>query len=122
MIIKRRVVPPHSLILISELGRGEVPDSMNGSLIAATASCIAVGCRSEVEGETEITLGSISEVGLSTPASFSGILATPRKSVALQTIFNESIIEFAVPSEQTLVSIWVNDANEPDEIIVGLDA
>lgn len=115
------IAPPHSIVLVSELGRGEVPRSLGHSLVAATSSCIAVGCRSEVDGPTEFTLGSIKEVGIVSPPAFSGVLQTPHRVVVVQTIFNEPILEMLVPSEQTGVSIWLNDPSEPDKIIVGLD-
>ncbi len=120
MVVKRCIAPPYSVILVSELGKGAVPSSMDGSVIAATASCIAIGCRSEVEGVTEMTVGSISEIGLTTPPAFSGVLATPGKIVALQTVFNEPIMEMAVQSDRTPIKIWVNDSHEPDKIFVGL--
>lgn len=115
------ISPPHSLIIISEPGRGEIPPSLGGSIIAATASCIAVGCRSEIDGDTELTLGPLNEVGTSTHLAFSGALSTPRKSIAIQTVFNEAILEMAVSSEETRLSIWVNDLSEPDKIVVGVE-
>ena len=62
MATSTRVKPPNSLVLVEDSSGGELPTSMNQSLIAATASCVAVGCRSEDDGETEIVLGHCSGV------------------------------------------------------------
>ncbi len=122
MRITKEVAPPHSVILISEPGKGDVPPSLSGSLIAATDSCIAVGCRAEVDGPTEFVLGAIEDVDNGEPPTFSGALETPHGIVSLQNVYNESIAEMAVASTQTAVSIWLNDPNGPDKVVVGLDA
>ena len=62
MITKKHVAPAHSVVLLSELGRGEVPGFLDHSLVAATESCIAIGCKSEIDGTTEMILGPIAEV------------------------------------------------------------
>jgi hypothetical protein len=46
----------------SNCASGAIPESMGGALIASTGSCAAIGCQSDVDGETEITLGPTQEI------------------------------------------------------------
>jgi hypothetical protein len=120
MMGRAKIAPPHSVILVSEPGRGDIPILSHGSPIAATASCIAIACRSEADGATEFILGSLAEVGTDAAPVFSGVLETPGNLVALQTVFNEVIIESPVSTNNTKVTIWISDPYEPDRIVVGL--
>jgi hypothetical protein len=52
-----KIAPPHSLILIADPTEGAIPATMSGSLIAATDTCIAVGCRSDADGDTDSLWG-----------------------------------------------------------------
>jgi hypothetical protein len=57
------VAPPNSLVLISDVQRGEVPAEINSELgFGATASCIAVVCLPDMDGETMMRLRPAAEV------------------------------------------------------------
>lgn len=57
MSVTAKLAPPNSLVLLCGVGRCEIPKSMQGALILATSSCVAVSCLSEHDGETTFTLG-----------------------------------------------------------------
>lgn len=113
--------PSFSVILILDPTVGVVPESMSGKLIAATKSCVAVGCRAEDDGITRITLGSASRLNPGYPPQFSGEIETPSKVMEVQTPVGDTILKMAVPYKTTRLSIWVNDPREPDQIILGVD-
>jgi hypothetical protein len=115
-----KVAPPNSLILIEDLGGGEVPASMGGSLVVSTDSCIAVGCRSDVDGDTQFTLGETHDVDPGGHPIFRGLLKTPNRRVALVSVIGQVILEAPVPQQQTIVRVWVNHPSEPDHVIVGI--
>jgi hypothetical protein len=115
-----KVAPPNSLILIEDLGGGEVPASMGGSLVVSTDSCIAVGCRSDVDGDTQFTLGETHDVDPGGHPIFRGLLKTPNRRVALVSVIGQVILEAAVLQQQTIVRVWVNHPSEPDHVIVGI--
>lgn len=120
MTTSAKVAPPNSLVLITDSGGGEIPASMAGSLIAATSSCIAVGCRSESDGETAFTLGFARDVNPSYAPFFEGKLATPNRKIVLRSVIGQTILEQQVSGWETTIQIWVNDTKEPDSVVVGI--
>jgi hypothetical protein len=116
-----KVAPPNSLVLISDAHGGEIPEAMAGSLISSTTSCIAVGCQSDVDGETEFTLGASQQVDPGSQPAFQGRLRTPNGKITVRSVLGKTILEASVPRHETMVRIWVNDSKEPDSVIVGID-
>jgi hypothetical protein len=116
------VAPSNSLIGISDVKKGVVPTSMPESGIAATESCILVGCYPEGDGETRITLGPASDVDPGYAPAFDGQLATPTAVVRIVTIDWKPLLEARVPAAvSTRVRVWKNHARWPGEIIIGLE-
>jgi hypothetical protein len=93
---------------------------MGRSLIAATSSCIAVGCRSESDGETEFILGTTGDIDPGLHPAFEGMLKTPNRKVAVRSVLGKTILEATVSELQTKIRVWVNDPKEPDRIIIGI--
>ena len=121
MAVSKRVAPPYSVVLISDSGGGKIPDGMRVQLIVATDSCVAVGCLSEVDGETEFVLGASAEVNPGKPPTFEGKLGTPRRRLEISSVLGDSILMTPVLQSETVVRIWVNDPKEPDRVIVGIE-
>lgn len=122
-MMKIRTAPPNSLVAISDSDGGEVPDPSAFSLetrIISTDSCILVACFPEIEGETEIVLGPVSEVALPSKPALDQNLETPARKVAISTIVWKKLLEADVTSITTRVRIWTNSARWPDQVIVGL--
>jgi hypothetical protein len=116
-----RIAPPYSLVLIEDARGGEIPTSMaNGSLIASTDSCVAVGCRSEVDGDSEFILGETRDVDPGDQPRFQGTLKTPSLRIAIRSMVDQTILEMPVPQNETMIRVWVNDPNEPNRVIVGI--
>ena len=120
MTVSAKVAPPNSLVLIADPSDGEIPDTMGGSLIAATSSCIAVGCRSEIDGETDFVLGAAREVDPGNGPVLTGRLETPSRKLAVRSVVGQTILEALVPDRVTSIRIWVNDPNEPDRVTIGI--
>src|SRR5580698_11144109 len=97
MAVSKRVAPPYSVVLISDSGGGKIPDVMRGRLIVATDSCVAVGCLSEVDGQTEFVLGASAEVNPGEPPTFEGKLGTPRRRLEISSVLGDSILITPVP-------------------------
>jgi hypothetical protein len=75
----------------------------------------------EIDGETEITLGSSHEVDPGVRATYEGILETPSRGVAVLIVPNKKILETKVTTTRTRIRIWANDSWEPDQLRVGLN-
>ena len=121
MTSRTRFAPPNSIVVIEDAAGGGVPKTISpGSIIAFTDSCIAVGCRSEVDGDTEFVLGPAAEVDPGYRPVFEGNLTTPSRKVVLKSIFDEVMLQEVVRCSKSSVRIWANDQTEPDMVIVGI--
>ena len=120
MAVATRVAPTNSLILVEDSYGGKIPRSMNQSLIAATDSCLAVGCKPEMDGETEIILKHGSTVDTGDQLAFEGPLRTPSRTVVVRTTNSLTLLEMSVAGAETTLRICVNDPTEPDRITVGI--
>ena len=119
MKIDARLAPPNSLVLIMDRSIGEVPESMNGALIAATPSCVAVGTLSEHDGETSITVSDEKpDPGLGLSIVFDGDLSTPARNLAVCSVDDVPVIKTTVSSSNARVQVWANHNSEPDSIYV----
>ncbi len=115
-----RATPRNSVVLVEDSNGGDVPTSVDRSLILSTDSCITIGCRAEDDGETEITLKHGSNIDTGDQLAFEGSLRTPSRKVVVRTTHNVTLLEISVVSTETKVRIWVNDPTEPDRITVGV--
>jgi hypothetical protein len=120
MINSTKVAPPHSLVLVMDSGGGDIPESMGEGLIASTDSCIAIGCKPEIDGATDISLGSLNEMDAELIIVFDGFLPTPNRSIIVKTVFGSILVDTLVQTPKTAVRIGVNDQKEPDRVFIGV--
>ncbi len=107
-----------------DYSHGKTPDSFDGKLVAATASCIAIGTLSEVDGETLIILTDENTNGCSDKDFiFDNSIETPNHEVSVCTAMNKCLMTIQSRSNHTRVRICVNDEKEPDriEIVVNVN-
>jgi hypothetical protein len=104
-----------------DLATGRVPEEMGEKLVSATESCIAVGCRSEHDGPTEIHLGQCHEVTPSDALVFDGEIFTPSRKLSVCSIMNDEVLSAQVLGTDTHVRVFANDPMEPDRIVVLFD-
>lgn len=100
---------------------GQLPESISGQLVSSTGSCVAIGTRSEQDGETHVVLSDdfesleISECKL----VFDDEIKVPSGQLSVVDVMNRIVIGISVLNTSNLhLRIWVNDLNEPDEIII----
>ena len=118
-MITKFVRPPHSLVVIGDPEGAEIPESTNRSAISATESCVAIGCRAEDDGETEILLGRRDSLDPGQTPAFSRRLVTPSGRISIRTVLGETLLVALTGAVETTVTIWVNDDREPNRVIVG---
>jgi hypothetical protein len=112
--------PPHGLVTISS-GRTEVPRSIpDEPAIAATHDCILVGCTTNADGPTHITLDHYPPAKPSSHHIFDGWIDTPNCTVAVWTIYCRKLLETKVPTTRTRVRVWVSRLNSPDEVMIAV--
>lgn len=114
------VTPPNSLLLIMDVDSRNIPEGMGHGLVSATDSCIAIGCRSENDGPTQVCLGRADEMPLQGELVFNGKLSTASRRLVVCTILNEEILSATVSGSSAQVKVFANDLTEPDRIYVQL--
>lgn len=113
--------PPNALLLVMDPSVGVVPESMNGKLVSSTESCIAVGTRSPNDGETEVRLRSYSSPNPGLVKAFEGTINVTEPTIAICTVYGDTILKGTVDSTSPKVTIWVDDMYEPAEIEVQVE-
>lgn len=116
-----RVSPPNSLVFISDPDGGQAPIPVRGAMILSSPSCVSVGCFPEIDGETEITLGPTSEVGLDGLPDFIGTIETPNRALVVSTVEGDRILGASVPTFHTRVRIWLSHPRWPEKVIIGFE-
>src|SRR5262245_29994485 len=114
-----RIAPPNSLILIMDPAAREVPESLGGELIAATQSCLAIGTRAAMDGDTFISFGEY-EAAAHQPPVLDRIMNTPQRKLAVCTVLKEPLMTLSVPDLRTRVRVWTNDAFEPYRVRIAV--
>jgi hypothetical protein len=115
-----RIAPPNSVVLVTDATGGDPPEGMSRDLVLHTPTCIAIGCLSESDGETSITIGRADELRVASPPVFEATLQTPSRRVLVQTVLWDKILESDVSTDLTKVTVWANHPSEPDEIHIAL--
>lgn len=116
-----RIAPSNSLLFVSDVSGGKIPQITRGPWLWATSSCIAVGCYPEQDGETEVVLGKSEEVVPVDHLAFDGNLETPNRAVIVSTVEGNTILERAVSEVRTRVRIWVSHPRWPEKVVIGLE-
>lgn len=120
MIVTKRLAPPNSVLLVMDQATGEPPQKMDG-VVAATASCVAIGTLCEVDGETLVEVsdeGTSREVLSETERAFRGVIATPSRRVLVCTAALTPVAELPVSADAATVEVWTNDRSEPDRVVI----
>lgn len=94
MTLTKKLAPPNSVVLVSDVDGGEIPKTMGGSLVSATDTCVAIGCLSEDDGETEFVLAPLSELDRADKPVYEGMLRTPKHCVVIRSVLGEHCSSF----------------------------
>jgi hypothetical protein len=117
----KKVCLPNALILVMDPTTDDIPKTLGQGIIASTKSCVAVGATSDVDGETEITLGNMNDVSPEAHLLFEGQLNTEENRIAVMSPYREVLLEMAAKNKIVSVRIWVNGMIAPDRIVVGIE-
>jgi hypothetical protein len=113
-----RVEAPQGLLLIEDSGGAELPLSIPGQLVAATATSVAVACATSAVTEVGVGGNDLPLPGVAAPV-YDGRLATPTRKLAVRTVLGATLLEVVVPSTETHIRIWTNAGAEPTQLTIG---
>lgn len=109
------------MILLMGSRSAEIPTSLQGNLVAATSSCIAIGTLSESEGPTRIILtGQESTSDRPKLLGFEGTLLAPSRTLAVYSVDLEPLLEIHIRSDRPHIRVFVDHPSEPE--IVEIEA
>ena len=115
--------PPNSMLLVMDRSSGALPEAMNGKLVSASTSCVAVGTLSEFDGETHVVLTKDRQQETNRlKLVYDGWIETPANEISVCNILDEPILTLTSISSKTRVQISVNDDREPDEIHIAINS
>jgi hypothetical protein len=100
---------------------GRVPETMGNKQVSVTESCVAVACRSEHDGPTQINLAQSHEVTPVDQLIFDGDISTRSKTLSICSILNDEVLSAEVTGTITHLRVFANDPTEPDRIFVVFD-
>ena len=118
MMSRRRAAPPNSLIVIADIGRGEIGDPNGGAPIYATPSAICVACFPADDGPTEFVLADAASHRPERPPDFDGMLETPGRKVVIWTVDDRKLMTAAVPAMTTRIRIWRSHPRWPETVTI----
>jgi hypothetical protein len=119
-LVVTRVAAPKALVLIEDSDGGEMPLLVAGRLVAASPTCIAIGCASAER--IEVTVGGLglTRASAAEPA-YDGRLATPSRKVAVRTVAGATLMEVTVPTTETRVLVSANASTEPTALTIAVE-
>lgn len=111
---------PGSFVLVG--GSVEVdapPFGVGPARLWADEHCACIGTLSEVDGHTRVIVGSNVDHS-SLALAFSGEITTPARRLVVSDAELNTLIEVAVPTHLTTLSVWTNDTREPTMIAINV--
>jgi hypothetical protein len=111
---------PNSLLLVTTAADAELPESIGpGELVAATATCLAVGTMAEDDGEVSVTVADGPADGhdaLSVVGEW--VMDVPAGQIRIETVLGAQVLAWPAPGPRSLIRVWVSDEAEPDRVLI----
>ena len=113
------VTAPNSLLLVTTSDQPEIPESMDGRLIASTSTTV-VGTLSESDGQTVVWLTDETPDQESDGVQlvYEGKLEGDGGSVRVIDVCGKAYLKWGDVPESFRLRIWANDPSEPDLVVV----
>jgi hypothetical protein len=108
----------NGLVGIEDFVGGVAPEWVDGVQVLATASCVLVRCRHEIDGVTELTLGAAADIVADGEPVFDGTIATPSRELMISDVLGAPLLRAPVDADATRVRVWVNHPVWPDRVTV----
>ena len=111
----------NALILLSDSGGGHVPQEFKGGVVEGTTYGVAIGTKSEVDGETNISATDnpdYQRVAAGFHLAYAGLLSTPSRVLKVQTVELETLLTLQVRCEEVEIEVWLDDYKEPSQVLI----
>jgi len=121
-MIEAYIAPANPIVFVLDPSNSsiELPQYIDGELVAANETCVSIGIQADVDGETNIQLidkiESIEKNQLS--KVFEGSITSPGNKIAVVTAEFDRVIETKILQNNAYLEIWVDDLRAPARVVV----
>ena len=120
-LIAARIRVLNSLLFIRDSSIDALPTIDGSGSVWSTASCVAVSCLPDCDGATEIIIGDLAEVQSdAAKLVFDRLLETPSRTIVVQTVVGEKLLQREVSAAVTRMRIWTNGLRDTDKVVIGV--
>ena len=119
-MIEKQVSPDNPIVFVLDPGNTsiEVPEYIDGQLIAESPSCVSIGVQPNFEGDTTIQLVTdrqhFDSCGMT--KIYSGRVEAPTKRLAVVLSDFELVLSTETPSDLQKFEVWVDDEMSPARV------
>ncbi|HSS99962.1 MAG TPA: hypothetical protein VLK33_23165 [Terriglobales bacterium] len=112
----------NSLLFIKDAWTRDLPKIDGHGSFWATASCVAVSCMPDCDGPTEVTIEyPLQSKNIVGKLLFDETLETSSRSIVVETVLADKILEQGVLGATTRVQIWTDGFRDTNKIKIGLE-
>lgn len=118
------IQPVNSIVFIHGGGNVDVPvDKIDRrkSLVAASDDCLIVCVHPEIDGPTELTIGSAADIDPGRAPDYIGPLSTLKRHVVIDQVDDHIIHDQIVRSDAPTIRIWFSHPRWPERVLIGID-
>lgn len=121
-LISTHVRVLNSLLFIKDARAKDLPMIDGQGSFWSTASCVAVSCMPDCDGPTEVVIGTPSELqDDAVKLLFDARLETPSRSITVETVLAEKILEKNALGTTTRVRIWTDGFRDTNRVVIDLE-
>jgi hypothetical protein len=125
MVQQVNIAPMNALIFVSDSGGGDLPEAVWGATILHTDTCISIRCLPDVDGPTEITLGSSEDVDPGYAPELDGMLEASSREIIVWSLGDwktgeVELLRTSTEAERIRIRIWRSHPEWPEQVTIGL--
>ncbi|BDA86421.1 hypothetical protein Sa4125_39630 [Aureimonas sp. SA4125] len=110
----------NGMLFIHDAGKTTIPEYRDAAF-SFNEWGVSIRAKHEQEGRCRVTLGLLGEVALALRPDLNHAIRTANRRVTITLVAGEPVMTLPVSSDRTRLSIWLNDPNEADEIVIGAE-
>jgi hypothetical protein len=117
-----KLSPPNAILFVFDVTNKDVnvPQYIDGRLVASNNTCISIGTQAPVDGETTVSLEKrLQDVATHGPHRvFEGRVECPGRKIAVTTSELKTVLTWDLEDTSAQVEIWVDDLHNPARVAV----
>lgn len=111
-----KIEVPNAIVFVLDPDSRDIEVPEYAGLVSSSRTCVSIGTRADVDGETDITLDR--DVSSALTCVFKGEIQTPTGAIAVVTSHMSSLARLEGCELNTKFSVWVDDLDNPSRISV----